>query len=498
MKSFKKIAVILGAGPAGLACAYELIKKNTDIKPVIIEKLDCVGGLSRTIYFDNLGVDIGGHRLYTTNPYIKSIWEEFLPHQSFPSIDDLYTNRITDYPDGGKDPEQEDDVMLIRNRFSSIIYNNTFFDYPIKFNIETIKKLGFLNSLSAGFSYIRSIFFKREVKNLEDFMINRFGQKLYNIFFKEYTKKVWGKDASEISSEWGEERIRKLSLAKTILNSVLSKFSFLKFQKETSLIDKFYYPKFGCSQLWNKIAKYITDNGGKIIYNSEFEGFETNDDKIISINYKKDNETNKITANYFISSIPISELIKGIDAPFDIKQNAINLPYRDYILVSFLLDHFNLKNKTEYKTINDITPECWIYLQEPDAIASRIQIMNNWSPYLVGDINKNYLVSLEYYANEDDEFWAKTDDEIINLAIEEAEEYNLFDMKSILKTKIIREKRAYPSYFGTYKNIDKVKKFLSLYNNLYLIGRNGMHKYNNMDEAMLTGIQAANSIIDKV
>ena len=457
MNNNEKIAVIIGAGPSGLALAYELLVSKKNIKPIIIEKLPCVGGLSRTVYFDNLGIDIGGHRLYTKDEYVKSIWDRFLTVQNSPSIDDIMANREIKYPKVGKDPNKNDDVMLIRQRHSSIIFENKFFTYPLKFNFETFSKLGFKTSFIAGCSYIKSIFVKQKENNLEDFMINRFGVVLYSIFFKDYTKKVWGVDASQLSSEWGHERIRKLSLFKTLLNSLLSGFKIFKSKKETSLIDEFFYPKYGCSQLWNLMADFIVKNGGEIIFNSEFDSFNVQDDKIISIKYKNNNEIREIFANYFISSAPICDIIKGIDAPFDVKQNALNLPYRDYILASFYTNALNLKNYTKFPTVNNITPDCWIYLQEKDAIAARIQIMNNWSPYLVGDFKNKYLVSLEYFVNETDDFYKMTDDEIINFAVNECEKYQLFKKENVIKTKIVRELKAYPSYFGTYANIDKIK-----------------------------------------
>ena len=492
-----KTVVIIGAGPSGLALAYELIKKKSNYVPIIIEKLDCPGGLSRTVYDGELGVDIGGHRLFTKNQYIQSIWNEFLTVQNAPSIDDIYCERNIKYPILGKDPNKYDDVMLIRKRYSSIIHNNMSFQYPIKLNLDTFSNLGYKTSFLAVLSYVKALFFKRKEKNLEDFMINRFGKVLYDVFFKSYTKKVWGVDASVLSSEWGHQRIRKLSLFKTVINAFLSCFKFLKFQKEASLIDEFYYPKYGCSALWNKMADYIVQNGGQIIYNSEFLEFSHNQNNILSIKYKKSGKTEEIFANYFVSSIPVSDLIKGVDAPYDIKQIALALPYRDYILVSFYTNDFYLKNKTEFKTVNNITPECWIYLQEKDAIASRIQIMNNWSPYLVGDFRKYYLVSLEYFANEHDELWDMSDDKIKKLAANECQKYNLFSPANIIKSSVIREKKAYPSYFGSYFNIKYVFEYLKRYKNLFFIGRNGTHQYNNMDEAMVCGINIAREIMNR-
>ena len=301
-------------------------------------------------------------------------------------------------------------------------------------------------------------------------------------------------------SDWGKERIRKLSLFKTVMNAILSNFEFFKkLSKETSLIDEFYYPKLGCSQLWNLMADYIVAHGGQILLNHEVIDFEVNENKMINAKVKYINgKIIEIQGDYFASSMPICDLIKGLDAPYNIKQYALNLPYRDYLLVSFYTKSFNLKNQTNYRTVNNITPECWIYLQEPDAVASRIQIMNNWSPYLVGDFKRNYLISLEYYVNEDEFLWNLDDGKIIELALNECKKYNLFYNKDVLKAKVIREKKAYPAYWGSYHKLNEIKKYIATINNLYLIGRNGQHKYNNMDEAMLSGIDVAREIIKKL
>ncbi len=494
----EKVAVIIGAGPAGLSLAYELIEKNSDIKPVIIEKLPCVGGLSRTVYFDNLGVEIGPHRLHTKDEYLKSVWEKMLPFQNAPAPDDIYAKRNIKYPEKGLDPNTNDNVMLIKRRFSTIIYNKKLFPYPIKLNFNIIKKLGFLTTIKAGFSYIKSMFFKLEENCLENFMVNRFGRVLYNIFFKDYTTKVWGVSPKILSAEWGSERIRKLSLLKTVMNAILSNFKFIKFQKEASLIDQFYYPKFGCSQLWNTMADYIVQHGGEIIYNSEFVDFDTDNGEIKSMHYKNNGEIKEIKGDYYISSIAISDLIKGFsNPPQDVKEDALNLPYRDHILVSFYTTEFNIENTTDFPTPNNKAPDSWIYLQEPDALAARFTIVNNWSPWLVGDFKTNYLLSLEYFTNEGDDFWNKSDDEIIEIAKTECLKYNICRPNSILKTHVIREHKAYPSYWGTYKNINRIKEYFASFRNLRLMGRNGIHRYNNMDTAMISGINVAREIANK-
>ena len=447
-------ALIIGAGPSGLALAYELIELKSNIKPIIIDKLSQVGGLARTIYGDNSGIDIGGHRLFTKDKYIKKIWIKFLNVEN---------------------PEVSDDVLMVKQRFSSILKDNKKFDYPLKFNIKTFKNLGFKSSAIALLSYFKAVIFKRRENNVEDFLINRFGLYLYNLFFEEHTKKIWGMSARHLINKWGKNRIQKFL------------FSLPKIGR-----DEFYYPKYGCSQLWDKMAQYIIDNGGKIILNSEFKKFNYDaNNKILSAFVEYNNKTMEIPAQYFISSIPLCDLIKVLDAPFDVKQNAINLKYRDYILVALYSKKFNLKNTEKTETCDNIAPDNWIYLQQKGTVASRMQIMNNWSEYLV---KNNYLISMEYFCTEGDKLWSMTDSELSELAISEAIRYSLFNKEDVYKTKVIREKKAYPIYTGSYIHIDKVSDYFKNYKNLYIMGRNGEHKYINMDYAMVCGINIARDI----
>jgi len=447
-------ALIIGAGPSGLALAYELIKLKSNIKPLIIDKLAQTGGLARTVYDSNSGIDIGGHRLFTKDKYIEKIWKEFLKIEN---------------------PQIYNDVLMEKQRFSSIIKDEKKYEYPIKFNFETLKQLGFKSSLFAILSYFKALIFKRSEDNIENFLINRFGLYIYNKFFKEHTKKIWGISPEKLFNEWDKNRIQK------------SLFSIPGFCK-----DEFYYPKYGCSQLWDKMAQYIIDNGGEIILNCEFKKFRfCGDYKIISAVVEHQGKLKEIPAKYFISSIPLPELVKTIDTPYDIKQNALNLKYRDYIIVSMYSKKFNLKNTTKFETKNNITPDNWIYLQEKDTIASRMQIMNNWSEYLV---RNDYLISFEYFCFENDNLWNLPDEELANLAISEAEKYHLFKKSDVYKTKVIREKKAYPIYTGTYRHINKIKDYLKNYKNLYIMGRYGEHKYINMDYAMVCGITIARDI----
>ena len=486
-----KTAIIIGAGPAGLSAAYGLLKM--DIKPVILEELDVVGGIARTVVHNGNGVDLGGHRLFSKSTTILDLWENLLPLQGKPAIDYKLLDRNVTTSPAGPDPDKTDRVMLKRERLSRIYYENKFFDYPISLNIKTMTNMGIKRIVTAGCSYLKSCIIKRQENSLEDFMINRFGKVLYELFFEKYTQKVWGLHPKNISKEWGEQRIKGLSLHKVLLNAFASCFNKSKNEKETSLIREYYYPKYGCGQLWSTMADEIVNHGGEIHYNSKVIGFKNSDKHIESVIIKdNNNNTVEFCADYIISSMPIKDLIKGLnDVPSDVSNIAENLPYRDYILVGFYLDKFNLKNNTNIKTINNICPDNWIYLQDEYITAGRLQIMNNWSPYLVKDFQNKVFISLEYFATEGDSLWEKTEKEMLAIALKDIHNLNLAEKENILDTLVIKVKKAYPAYFGIYSQFDKIKDFLNNYDNLYCIGRNGQHKYNNMDHSMLSGLEAA-------
>ena len=494
-----KVAVIIGAGPAGLSTAYNFLTKTDDILPVVLEELDCVGGISRTVHYNGNGIDLGGHRLFSKNQEILDFWEEILPLQGKPPIDDKILNRkITVSPDG-PDPDEADRVMLKRRRVSRIYYLRKFFDYPISLKLSTILNMGIGRTFSAGMSYIKSCFIKRPEVSLEDFMINRFGLVLYKMFFEKYTQKVWGLHPSDISKEWGEQRIKGLSLSKAILNALLSPFKLISnTQKETSLIEEYFYPKYGCGQLWDFMADEIVRMGGIIHLNTKVTGFEVSGGKIRALKALKKGETKEYRGNYFISSMPVKDLVEGMGdvVPEDVRSIARELPYRDYILVGLYCNQINLKNNTKIPTINNICPDSWIYIQEDDITAGRMQIMNNWSPYLVKDFQNKVFLSLEYFCNEGDDMWNMSDEDMINLGISELEKLNVITKEDVLDSVRVKVKKAYPAYFGVYKDFDKVKDFLSSIKNLYCIGRNGQHKYNNMDHSMLSGIEVVKVIKD--
>ncbi|HIS35096.1 TPA: NAD(P)/FAD-dependent oxidoreductase [Candidatus Scatousia excrementigallinarum] len=501
-KNRDKIAVIIGAGPAGLSAAYYLLKKTDDIKPVIIEELDCVGGISRTVHHNGNGIDLGGHRLFSKNQEILDFWEEILPLQGKPPIDDKILKReITVSPDG-PDPDETDRVMLKRRRVSRIYYLRKFFDYPISLKASTILNMGLGRTFKAGMSYLKSCVHKVPQTTLEDFMINRFGKVLYKMFFEKYTQKVWGLHPSEISKEWGEQRIKGLSLSKAVLNALLSPLKLISNkEKETSLIEEYYYPKFGCGQVWEFMANEIIKMGGEIHFNTRVVNFETDGNKVTAVKaVRNDSRSEKFHGNFYISSMPVKDLIAGLgnQVPADVLNVAKDLPYRDYILAGFYCNKINLKNNTKIPTINNICPDSWIYIQEDDITAGRLQIMNNWSPYLVKDFQNKVFISLEYFCNEGDSLWNKSEKEMLDFALSELEKLNIAKREDVIDSVRVRVKKAYPAYFGSYSRFDSVKEYLNSIENLYCIGRNGQHKYNNMDHSMLSGIEAVNVIKNKL
>ena len=488
MEENKKIALILGAGAAGITAAYKLATES-NIKPIVIESENVIGGLARTLDFDGLKADIGPHRFFTKDEKVMNLWQDILPLQGFGARDDIQLNRINDFKNGIINPECENSVFLRRRRYSRIYYSKKFFDYPVKMNVRTVLNLGLIKTIVAGFSYIKSCFFKREERNLEDFMINRFGKVLYEMFFEFYTHKVWGRHPQNISKEWGEQRIKGLSLIKAILNK-------LNIKKETSLIDEYFYPKLGAGQMWDKMAETILQKGGEIHLNSKVEGLKLENGKIISVKVRTENGIFDYYGDYVVSSIPVDDLITGINPPSsDVIKIARGLPYRDYQLISFKVNNFNLKNNTNYATINNICPDSWIYIQDKDVTVGRIYIPKNFSPYLSENIN-DLLICMEYFCNKNDYLWNMTDNEIFEYGINELIKINALKSKEdVEKSYRFKIEKAYPAYFDTYKDFGEIKEFINSVENLYLIGRNGQHKYNNMDHSTLSGIVAAEAII---
>lgn len=520
MVDITKTAIIIGAGPAGLTSAYELLDK-TDIKPIIYEKSDAIGGISKTITYNGNKIDIGGHRFFSKSDRVMGWWINILPIQGAPAKDDIAVCRevpisvksvkrnIGSYETENHtspDPEIVDGVMLNRSRLSRIFFLRKFFDYPVSLNFNTFSNLGVIRTLKIGLSYIKTIFNKiNPEKSLEDFFINRFGVELYLTFFKDYTEKVWGVPCSEITADWGSQRIKGLSITNAVIHAFKEIFSQNKSisQKnvETSLIGQFMYPKYGPGQLWEKVAELITDKGAEMHHGQEVVGIEATDDRITAIKVR-DGETDqlkRIEGDYFFSTMPVKDLINSFEGeiPADVSRVAQGLMYRDFITVGLLLNDLNIKNETKLKTVNDLVPDNWIYIQERDVKVGRIQIFNNWSPYLVEDDSKVWI-GLEYFCNEGDEMWEMSEEDFTDFAIKELEKINIIDREEVLDSVVVKVQKTYPAYFGTYDQFDKIRGYTDSFKNLFLIGRNGMHRYNNMDHSMLTAMTAVENIMKGV
>jgi protoporphyrinogen oxidase len=484
-----KIAVIIGAGPAGLTAAYELLTRTTII-PVIFEATDEIGGLSRTINYKGNRIDIGGHRFFSKSDRVMQWWLRMMPMQQ--SSDNTT----------GPNPEIDDHVMLTRSRLSRIFFLRRFFNYPINLSVQTVKNLGVLRMVRIASSYLktRALPIKNE-KSLEDFFINRFGNELYKTFFKDYTEKVWGVPCTHIKPEWGAQRIKGLSITKALMHAVKSLFkknsSIAQKNVETSLIDRFLYPKFGPGQMWEHVAKEIQRLGGKLYMNHRITNIEGDGTQVTRV-HAYDQTSKKpcyFDTDLCISTMPVKELISALDG-FDIsapvRDVASNLAYRDFITVGLLLDPAGLD--TEALLQHTRMKDNWVYIQERDVKVGRLQIFNNWSPYMVADQSKTW-VGLEYFCNEGDALWEKSDEAFKKFAIEELEKLGLIKAQAVCDATIIRVPKAYPAYFGSYERFDEIKAYLEHIPNLFLIGRNGMHKYNNQDHSMLTAMTLVDNLM---
>jgi len=552
-----KTAVIIGAGPAGLTAGLELLRR-TDIVPVILEASEEIGGISRTIRYKGNRMDIGGHRFFSKSDRVMQWWMELMPpdlaapgsdaapatpgaagekaepleisyqgkrrvvtvpahlHQESPlrglgplqhaeSEEDSEEGSAEDAAETVLVPEpaNPDLVMLIRPRRSRIYYLRKFFDYPITLTATTLKNLGVVRMVRVGTSYmvsrVRQI---KPEKSLEDFLINRFGRELYLTFFKSYTEKVWGTPCHEISAEWGAQRIKGLSLTSAVKHFVKKMFrargeggDLAQKGTDTSLIERFMYPKFGPGQLWEHVAELIRQKGGEIALGWRVDkiNFAAGRElRVASIEAVRANgERRTFAGDYFFSTMPMRELLRAMQTPIpaNVLEVSDGLQYRDFITVGLLVDKLKVTEPD-----GGLLKDTWIYIQEPDVLLGRLQIFNNWSPYLVSDPAKAWI-GLEYFCYDTDELWKMSDDDLKQFAISEVAKIGILDAADVTDAHVVRVPKTYPAYFGTYDRFDELKTFTDRIENLFLVGRNGMHKYNNQDHSMLTAMHVVDGLV---
>jgi len=451
----EKKVIIIGGGPAGLTAAYELCRRG--IKSTVLEKDTLVGGISKTVDYKGYYFDIGGHRFFTKIKTIDDLWREVL---------------------------NED--LLKRKRLSRIYYHKKFFHYPLR-PINIITGLGLWNSILILSSYINAHFFpNKSEKSFEQWVSNRFGKRLYEIFFKSYTEKIWGMPCNEISSDWAAQRIKGLSFISAVKNALNYEISFNKKTAIRTLIDSFDYPKKGPGMMWEAFSDIVQKRGSTVILGAEVEKIFWNKDKVDSVGVKVSGQQEVIKGTHVISSMPVRELIESFEpgVPEDVLRAARSLNYRDFLTVSLIVNR------------RDLFKDNWIYIHDPDVKVGRIQNFKNWSPYMVPNQEKTCL-GLEYFCFEGDELWTMTDQELIELGKKESEILGLVNASEVEEGIVVRMPKAYPVYDAMYQEaLGDIRYFLDKIHNLQLVGRNGMHKYNNQDHSIIMGILAAENILE--
>ncbi len=516
----QKIAVIAGAGPAGLTAAYEL-RKRSDIRPVVYEETDAIGGIAQTHCHEGNRIDIGGHRFFSKSDRVMDWWFRVMPPQGAPAADTAEKEHEIDYaaevlveylcpecaPDGktehrrtAPDPEREDRVMLQRPRISRIFYRRRFFPYPLSISFGVALQLGLFNTALIGLSYIRSRLFPiRDETYLDAFFINRFGRRLYATFFRDYTEKVWGVPCEKIRADWGAQRVKGLSLKRAVVQAVrdLLTSGAVKSQREreTSLITRFFYPKYGPGQMWETVTDELRSCGVEVSTGHRVTGLKVSNGRVASATVESNGSRREVPCDWFVSTMPIRHLVAMVDPPPppEVREVAEGLVYRDFLTVGLLLTKLHVREAGREPSPD--LPDNWIYVQEGDVKVGRIQLFHNWSPYMVAD-RKNRWIGLEYFVDEGDELWRMADRDLIALGTRELQSIDFLRPEDVLDGCVLRMRKAYPSYFGSYDRLDVIRKWAEGIENLFLVGRNGMHRYNNQDHSMLTAMMAVDNILE--
>lgn len=540
-------AVIIGAGPAGLTAALELLRK-TDVQPIVLEASGEIGGISRTIRYKGNRMDIGGHRFFSKSDRVMQWWIDLMPPESPTAqigyqgksrtvavlghlaqepvlrgvgpivaavsldeetieedADGTVLDDVVTHAEVRAQPENPDLVMLIRPRKSRIYYLRKFFDYPITLTGNTVRNLGPVRMAKVGVSYLASKFHQiKPEKSLEDFLINRFGRELYLTFFKSYTEKVWGTPCDQISAEWGAQRIKGLSLTTAVKHFVKKTFAgkpkvagdIAQKGTDTSLIERFLYPKFGPGQLWEHVADKVVEGGGEICMGWRVDTIECDGKRVVAVDaVSAAGERRRFEGDYLLSTMPMRDLVRALsangktDVPANVHEVSEGLQYRDFITVGILANKLSVTEPD-----GGLIRDTWIYIQEPDVLLGRLQVFNNWSPYMVADPEKVWL-GLEYFCYDTDPLWAMPDEELKQFAAAELEKIGILKTADVLDGHVVRVPKTYPAYFGTYDRFDELRAWTDGFENLFLVGRNGMHKYNNQDHSMLTAMAVVDGIV---
>lgn len=500
--SDRKVAVIVGGGPAGLTAAVELLDRS-DIKVIVCEQDPVyVGGISRTVNYKGNRIDLGGHRFFSKSDRVMKWWNRFLPIDvaADASVDVTYqrsTRALTEGLERTKGGEG-DAVMHVRPRKTRIIHGNKFFAYPIELSLDTLTKLGLLKLIRVGVTYIwATLFPRRPEKTLEDFFINRFGMELYGTFFKSYTEKVWGVPCSSLSAEWGAQRVKGLSIMRAVLHAAkkIANVGPLSGKTvETSLIEQFLYPTLGPGQLWEKVSDDVRARGGEVRMGTEVTELRCDGPRVVEATLRSaDGTVETLRADYVFSTTDIRHLMRMIQPtpPADALAVSDKLEYRDFLTIGLLLERRPVEKDGAPLT------DTWMYVHESELSMGRIQLFHNWHPRLVADPNHGW-VGLEYFCQEGDALWTMDDQALIEFGKREFQALGFAHGIPVLDGTVIRQKKAYPGYFGAYERFGTVSGWLDGMENLYLIGRNGMHRYNNQDHSMLTAMTAVDNIVTGV
>jgi protoporphyrinogen oxidase len=498
MPSPQKTAIIIGAGPAGLTAAYELLKR-TDIKPILLEvDPEYVGGISRTVRYKGNRIDIGGHRFFSKSDRVMRWWAQMLPIRlaEGEKLDITYQRTTRALTEGLQRAvlADGDRVMHPRPRKTRICYGGTFYAYPIELSWDTLRKLGPFKVIKIGFSYLYAVLFpiKPEV-TLEDFFLNRFGRELYETFFKSYTEKVWGRSCDEMSAEWGAQRVKGLSITKALKHAAQKtlRIGALSGKSvETSLIEQFLYPTYGPGLMWETVADKVRAMGGEIYMGTAVTSIQHEGGRIARVEAQGSGGPIVYDTDHVFSTTDVRALARMMAPalPIEVREVSDGLEYRDFITVGLLLDHpLTERDGTLIK-------DTWMYVHEPGVKVGRVQVFNNWIESLVADPRQGWI-GLEYFCDEGDDLWQKSDEDLIKQGEVELRRIGLLIDNQVLDGTVIRQKKAYPGYFGSYDRFGELRGSLDQFENLYLIGRNGMHRYNNQDHSMLAAMAAIDAIL---